>query len=329
MNQRLFKALLISLVAFSLSGCFLHSEIVEAPPNSFSSEGCGECHFNEYEEWKESGHAKAWISEAFRKETDDYQVEKCLACHRAMPIYGTDKVTLRQEHAKEGVNCVTCHLTPDGEIGGPHFVLPAHYVKMSDPYFLESKLCGTCHEAHFEQWKATEKRLEAQGKELQTCQDCHMPAAYRKLIVKGIMQYAHWRMDTKKHTFDALPQAPAGEAPWFTATHQLLPKTERGLPISLRLSHRIPHGVPAGIFGFKAVDLIVSLKSASGQVIEEQQRVFHAENKDFIKAGETYEQVFTFSRSLLGRAEFFEVRLVRRDSRVSLGQQIFLQQNRI
>lgn len=156
-----------------------------------------------------------------------------------------------------------------------------------------------------------------------------MPAAYRKLIPEGILQYAHWRMNTKKHTFDALPKPPQGQPGWFSAEHQILPKTEAGLPVRVTLSHRLPHSVPAGIFGFKAVDLSVTLKSAAGRVLEEHQRIFHAENEDYLKPGEPFEQVFTFSRKKLHQAEFLEIRLTRRDSRVSLGRQIFLQQERI
>lgn len=322
------RALAVVLLSWGLGGCFLHTDIVEAPPNTMNAEGCGDCHVNEYREWKDSAHAHAWTSETFKKETDGYQVKKCLNCHRPDPIYKSDKVTTRKEHPKDGVTCVTCHLTPDQEIGGPHFVLPAHYVKMQDPYFLKTDMCGSCHEAHYEQWQESEKRLSAQGQELETCQDCHMPPVYRRLI-GGLMQYAHWRMDSKKHTFDALPKPPKDAPGWFKAEHALLPKTDEGLPIKISLSHRLPHGVPAGIFGFKAVDLHISLKSAAGRVIEEHQRIFHAENKDYLKPGKTFEQVFTFSRKKLHQAEFLEIRLTRRDSRVSLGRQIFIKQVRI
>ncbi|OGH00907.1 MAG: hypothetical protein A2600_03380 [Candidatus Lambdaproteobacteria bacterium RIFOXYD1_FULL_56_27] len=327
MRFKAIKAFLVMVVTLNLGGCFLHLDVVESPPNTASAELCGECHKLEYAEWKESGHARAWVSENFKKETDDYQVEKCLACHRANPIYGAEKLTVRANHPKEGVTCVTCHLTPDNEMGGPHFVLPAHFVKMSDPYYLDPKLCGSCHESHYEQWKASKARLGSE--KLSTCQDCHMPAVHRKLITSGPMQYFHWAMDGKKHSFTALPQVPEEGKPWFESVTTLMPRQGETIPVKLTLRHRLPHGVPSGIFGFKAVDLTVSFKSANGLVIEEMHRVFHAEKKEFLKPGEDYQENFLFSRKSLAQAEFVEIRLVRRDSRISLGQVIFLTSSRI
>lgn len=326
--KALLKLGILTIVLSSgLGGCFLHSDIVEAPPKTASAELCGECHTLEYKEWKTSAHSKAWTSENFVKETDNYKVKKCLACHRAAPIYGAKEITVRPNHPKEGVTCVTCHLTPDQEIGGPHFVLPAHSVKMSDPFYLNAKLCGTCHESHYEQWKKTKTKLA--GKKLETCQECHMQPVRRKLIVTGLMQYAHWEMDAKKHDFSALPKAGADQKPWFEAEVSIQSQKTKDLPISLTLRHRLPHAVPSGIFGFKAVDLIISLKQANGRVIEEQHRVFHAENKEYLEPLKDYKQTFIFSRQSLNKAEFVEVRLVRRQNRISLGKEIFLHQTRI
>jgi len=315
------------LLSASLGGCFLHSDVVEAPPKTASAELCGECHKLEYKEWKASSHSRAWTSANFAKETDQYKVKKCLACHRAAPIYGQKEVTIRANHPKEGVTCVTCHLTPDQEIGGPHFVLPAHSIKMSDPFYLNAKLCGTCHESHFEQWQVTKKKM-GMGR-LETCQECHMQPVKRKLITEGLMQYAHWEMNAKKHNFSALPHSPEGQKPWFTAKIELSPQNSKVFPVNLTLNHRLPHAVPSGIFGFKAVDLIISLKQANGRMIEERHRVFHAENEEYLKPMVDYKETFKFSHSSLNKAEFVEIRLVRRQNRVSLGKEIFLHQIRI
>ena len=101
----------------SLSGCFLHLDVVEGPPKTAKSELCKECHVNEYKEWKQSRHSKSYSSKYFRRQTDNYQVEKCLTCHSASPMYKTEKLTVRHSNREEGVNCITCHLTDENEMG--------------------------------------------------------------------------------------------------------------------------------------------------------------------------------------------------------------------
>ena len=332
MRVRLFglnAALAFGLV-LGLGGCFLEKAVVEQPPNTMSAEDCGTCHKNEFREWKKSPHAQAWVSETFRQQTDGYQTTKCLTCHRPDPIYGIEdpkKITARKENANEGVTCVTCHLTPESEIGGPHLVLPAHYVKSSDDYYLDSKQCGVCHQAHYQDWKKTEKSMVS--KKLETCQDCHMPAVRRKLIVEQLFQYVHWENDTKKHTFEPQPDPISKAEPWFVATHRILPLHRDGLPIEVVIRHNLPHGVPAGIFGFKTVDMLVTLKTAEGLTVEQQHLVFHAENKKNMPIGQDYKKIFNFSKEVLVKAEYIEISLSRRNSRLHLGKQIFIQQTRL
>lgn len=319
----------VVLIALTfLTGCFLHTDVVEAPPNTAPSKLCGDCHVHEYKEWKESEHASAHSSENFKRQTDNYEIQKCLTCHVAAPIYGQEKLTIRHNNKEEGVNCVTCHLTPEQELAGPLFVLPAHYTKMEDPYYKDSRMCGKCHEEHLDEWNKTKETL-ATDKKLETCQDCHMPSAYRKMIPEGFFQYAHWRQEVKKHSFHA-ELSPDNKDPWVKIQYEYQedPKTHL-VTIDVTVNHRIPHSLPSGTFGFKAVDLIVALKSERGLALKEQSHTFYVEQKGNIKPGETKKHRFQFSLSERVNAEFLEFRVNRRKSRMDFGRTIHQEQHRI
>ena len=301
-------------------------DVVEAPPSTAKAELCKECHVNEYKEWKKSRHSKSYTSDYFRRQTDNYQVEKCLTCHSANPMYKAEKLTVRTENVKEGVTCVTCHLTPDNNIGGPLFVLPAHFSDMMDPYYRDVELCGTCHKEHLDEYKTVKKSLSApKQKELDTCQNCHMPMEHRKLIVEGVMQYAHWAQDTKKHTFEhAVP--PKLEQEWINIK-PTFKNTKKGFAISVVMNHKIPHSLPSGLFGFKAIDLVISLKDHSGKTVDEQIQTFYVEEDRNLVYGKDFKKTYTFPTNK--EAEYVEFKVNRRKNRVDFGRVIFKQRHRI
>ena len=154
-----------------------------------------------------------------------------------------------------------------------------------------------------------------------------MPGEYRKLIVEGVMQYAHWAQDTKKHTFEhAVP--PKLKKEWISIEPKFtLDKKE--FKVQVALKHSIPHSLPSGLFGFKAVDLIVALKSPSGKTIEEKLVTFYVEEEKNLIFGKTYKKLFTFTKASRREAEYVEFRVVRRKSRVDFGRVIYSQRNRI
>ena len=215
-----------------LQSCFIHSDVVQTHPVTAKSSLCGteDCHGVEYSEWKGSAHSRAFVNESFRKVTSKYKVKECLTCHATNPIYDAKELTTRNHNREEGVSCVVCHLTPEQEIAGPLFVLPAHSVKMNDPYYKSSKLCGTCHEEHFQEWEGFTKAQKAKGKDQpeKTCQDCHMPEIQRKIITKGVFQYVHWEQPGKKHTF-GIEVEPVKGKPWFQAKANDFKADERGI----------------------------------------------------------------------------------------------------
>ena len=318
----------IMLPLFLMTGCFLHGDLVEAPPRTAKSELCKDCHPNEYREWSKSSHSKAYKSHYFRRQTDNYQVKKCLECHSAAPIYAAKELSIRHNNRSEGVNCITCHLTPDQELAGPHFVLPAHATKMKDPFYKDSKLCGTCHKEHLEEWNEVKTALSTKEQgELQTCQQCHMPKLHRKLIPEGIMQYFHWKMDTGQHTFNLDVKPPEGKS-WVKITPSYRMGRKHFL-VDLTMTHSIPHSLPSGIFGFKAVDLIVALKTPSGMTLEEKMITLYVEEEQNLKAGKQLSKRFSFGLEAKAKAEYIEFKVNRRNSRMDFGRTIHQEQHRI
>ncbi len=323
--KQFIRNFIVLLPLWALSGCFLHSDLVEAPPHTAKAEQCKECHLNEYQEWEKSRHAQAYRSVHFQRQTDNYAVKKCLVCHATAPIYGSKKLSVRQNNITEGVTCVTCHLTPDQELAGPLFILPAHASKTEDPFYRDSKLCGTCHKEHLKEWEGVQQLNPK--KELKTCQQCHMPRAERKLIPQGIFQYLHWEQKVGRHTFN-LDVKPFDDQDWVRISSKFMEQKERFI-VDLVISHQIPHSLPSGIFGFKAIDLIVALKNPSGKTLEEKIVTFYVEEKRNILPGKRVKKRFVFSASARAEAEYVEFQVNRRTSRTDFGRRIFTQRNRI
>ena len=328
------KRLALLLTLLALGGCFLHNDLVEGPPNTASAEKCGECHPIEFDEWKGSGHAEAYKSEYFKQQTDHYKVEKCIPCHTAASTYKVKEVQSRGNHLEEGVNCISCHLTDDGRLGGPHLVIPAHYTKMSDPYYLRSEMCGKCHVEHLQEWEKSLALQPAQKQEgFATCQDCHMPASKRKTITHALFKLVHWELNGKQHSFiDEVPKPKSEEeeekSSWIKVQNSIN-RVHGDLQVDLKISHSIPHSLPSGIFGFKAVTLVVAVKDVTGRSLSEQTQTFYAEESHNIKPGETFKKRFTFPQEALLRAEYLEIRLQRRKSRMDFGRVLHEEQHRL
>ncbi len=222
---------------------------------------CERCHQEVYQEWHESGHARAWSSESFLAATHSGQVEACSACHAPAPLVAGQPPALRGERRDEGVTCTTCHLStvpgaaPLTMRGPASRSLPVevHPVIAEDPLYRSSELCGGCHEATFAEWKAAP--LPRSGKQ-QTCQGCHMPSIHR----------------TVESVNDAVPYSPVFVAlektqrlrrhrfavPHDSGEHVRLSAERRADSLTVRVENRLPHALPTGSFGRREVRLFVS-----------------------------------------------------------------------
>lgn len=129
---------------------------------SISSEQCGVCHQDHYDEWKMSTHSHAWTDLQFqaelKKETNPFM---CINCHIPLQnqqeyiitglIDGDIYQPVKELNPKfdpalkqEGVNCAACHIR-DNAIVGPTGSDLAPHKTVKDPTFLSESLCLSCH----------------------------------------------------------------------------------------------------------------------------------------------------------------------------------------
>ena len=157
----------------------------------FTSSGqCQACHPALWNEWKKSHHAISYTNPEVRKLSSDFRQKECQDCHLPRPIFetGLTKPPLpRQSRPDEGVDCLTCHMRPDGRILGVHTNPKAGCKPLAEPSLASVALCKTCHNQHktTDQWAASPF-----AKKGVSCNDCHMPKiegkpGRRSHLVKG------------------------------------------------------------------------------------------------------------------------------------------------
>jgi hypothetical protein len=192
-----------------------------APPPQFTPleaslapEACGQCHTEQYRDWRDSLHSRAvgpGILWQFRL-MDQRAANACLRCHAPL---AEQKALMALEHGwsaapstappayvsaelhRQGLVCAACHVRAHTRFGPPARVasptpLP-HAGFRADPAFADSRFCAVCHqfsesgtrlngkllENTYEEWRTS--RASAAG---QACQSCHMPE--RRHLWRGI-----------------------------------------------------------------------------------------------------------------------------------------------
>ena len=151
---------------------------IESPagPRVFtSSRECQECHAEVYAEWEGSQHAMSWNNPAVRERSNDFSNQDCIDCHAPRPIFVTgvgERVLPRATRRSEGVDCLSCHLLPDGRMAGTitNDRAPCRPVERLD--LTRPEFCAGCHNQHktVDQWRESEWPDRSQD-----CLDCHMP----------------------------------------------------------------------------------------------------------------------------------------------------------
>ena len=172
--------ILTGLVVLVITGWILKAVFgpgaPEAPPRSFtSSQECKQCHEEVFAEWTESWHSKSWVDPDVLSLSNNFSNTDCIACHAPRPVFETGvdmRVLPRFSRRSEGVDCIACHLLPDGGVAGtidnPSAPCrPRAMIDLSRPEF-----CAGCHNQHqtVDQWRAS--RFPEEGTD---CLDCHMP----------------------------------------------------------------------------------------------------------------------------------------------------------
>ncbi|MEJ5172778.1 MAG: multiheme c-type cytochrome [Hydrogenothermaceae bacterium] len=169
---------------------FQEEDLVQRPVAS----RCGDCHQEIYKQWKESRHAKAWISEEFKRASENYSKEKCLSCHAPYEITVGDKPKVREVNLADGVNCASCHFRDSTKsMHGPYDVFSPPHPSTKDTEYTKAEICSGCHQETYKQWQMV--------KTDKSCQDCHMQSKEGKLIQKFPFDLFHASKDVHHHGF--------------------------------------------------------------------------------------------------------------------------------
>lgn len=158
---------------------------------------CKRCHSKIYEEWKTSWHGKAYTDPDVLMLSKDFQDPQCSSCHAPAPLYTVGfgaRVFVRQENRRDGVNCITCHVRPDGRVVGVRG-LKAPCDPVKDDRLLTAKgiakYCGGCHNQHWlvDEWSASKWAVKKVS-----CLDCHNPRVDRPIadggpVRKGVLTH--------------------------------------------------------------------------------------------------------------------------------------------
>jgi hypothetical protein len=244
------------------------------------AERCGECHIEIYKEWEDSPHARSFSSEEFREATHDYSFEFCLGCHAPESIYTEGEPRPRTVKREEGVTCNGCHLTENCKLAGPLKSRAPHPVDQEHRLYLESQLCGKCHERTFKEWQ------KASQEDKKHCQECHMPAVKRKLIQDEPWQKLYRKKEIKRHTFSPAEELLASESPIKIDLHwpgEEGPQLRGQLEIE---NASIPHSLPTGDYGYREVVLRIGLKESHRDGILLKEERFFVETDTSLKSGE-------------------------------------------
>ncbi len=194
------KKIFIALMSIFIGGCgpfekiFVEEDLLKRP----EAKRCGDCHAEIYKEWKKSRHAKAWVSENFREESEEYSKLKCLKCHAPLEVLEDKKPVTRDKHREDGVNCSACHYREKtNAIHGPLKVWSPPHPSRQDEFFEKSKYCASCHEDTYKEWKMS-------GSE-KSCQSCHMPYMGKKDLIQNFPYHLlHLAKPRHDHSFPSL-----------------------------------------------------------------------------------------------------------------------------
>jgi len=266
----------VPIILLLSGGCSLRmTELTTVTPEAPTTADCGACHQKIEQDWRTSSHSMAWQSEAYREWTHDHRVRSCLPCHSPETVFtGGAPPQQRRYSLDEGVNCLACHLH-EGAHHGPietDFYVP-HAVVAPDPYYRQAELCGVCHRETLDAWQEQKRQHADQP----TCQECHMPEVVDRMgqasewYSKPIAA-AHKKKQIRRHLFSNQPEG-VGKVLQFEV---------RSGPTNTEVvvTNQLPHPLPAGTHGYRAIRLVAELRDLEDQVVTREERLLMRDRKE-------------------------------------------------
>ena len=244
---------------------FIEEDLLQRP----QAKRCADCHADIYKEWLKSRHAKAWVSEHFKFETENYSKTKCLSCHAPHQVDPDKKPVLRVEFRRDGVSCVACHFKEETmAMHGPLKVWSPPHPSIQDLNYLKSNFCAGCHQETYKEWKLTKVQ--------KSCQSCHMPSLGKKdLIQKFPFHLFHLAKPRTSHEFPSLKAKPDDIQIKIEGKKLLI--TNVG----------VPHNLPTADQGEPKLYLIVKATSKDGKV-KTIRRILSPQRKNALVYGEPF-----------------------------------------
>jgi nitrate/TMAO reductase-like tetraheme cytochrome c subunit len=176
--------ILVGLVVLAVAGWLFASVFSSAGEQEVartftSSEQCKACHEVQWAEWQDSWHARSWIDEDVRALSNEFANTDCIDCHAPRPVFETGigkRVLPRSSRRHEGVDCIACHVLPEGGVAGTIESKSAACRPRVRRELRRAEFCGVCHDQHktVQQWLATPFAIGEEG-DKRSCLDCHMP----------------------------------------------------------------------------------------------------------------------------------------------------------
>lgn len=204
-----------------------------------SSAQCQSCHAQVYAEWQDSWHAQSWIDPEARLLSSDFANADCIDCHAPRPVFETgigQRVLPRSVRRPEGVDCIACHVLPEGGVAATRDAPQAACQPQARAELSSPDLCASCHDQHgtVQQWRAS--RYAQPGPGFQDCLDCHMaprasggrdhrmhgghdPALLRQAVVlRGLREGERWVVEVENvgagHNYPTDERSRASDVFW-------------------------------------------------------------------------------------------------------------------
>lgn len=278
-----------------ISGCTSFSHLTRINPADHDgpeASQCGSCHVKQYQEWQGTAHAGAFTSKTFQEAAGSPAEAECLQCHAPLDI-NAGKTEARFFHQKEGVTCISCHLS-QGKMHGPHptsALFTPHPVQENDTFYLSPSLCASCHGETHTQWQKA-----AVGQQIRSCQECHMPAVQRRAtegtnLFSNILVSFEEKIQTRSHaiTLDNMVNLTGA----VTITTLALNQGKDTPALAITVSNNLPHDLPTGTFGEKKIELSLLFLKDGVQVAEK--RLVVSNEKEALASGETKKLILPLS----------------------------------
>ncbi len=268
--KRIISLFFFSILFYScdtLLKVFQEEDLLERPP----AKRCADCHKNIYEQWTNSRHSLSWMSESYKKATENYRKTKCFSCHIPYEIKIEEKPKWREKHKEDGINCVSCHFREKTKsMHGPYHVFSPPHPSTEDKNYKTSKICSGCHQETYKQWIASKSNKQ--------CQECHMPAKKGSLIQKFPFEYLHFPKDIHNHAF---PTGIAKDNDFILNVE----KNTKSIKVHIK-NTGIPHNLPTADNGKPKLYLTVIFYKDNKEVYKDFEMFFPKKalpfNKDYV-----------------------------------------------